>query len=202
MALRQRLLRDIAELQAKPYPNISLFPSENVTKACLILRPNGGSPLHLTVNFGAQYPLNGPTVTIQSQIDHPNIFGNYICASILNTAKGYTPAYMLKGIAIQLLSFFGSDKLEQAYGGGVADLTLYRRHNDYNTWAEYRCSECGFGVGVDPRPSSQQFEVQRSEIQEPREKSSERMAGRSTTPIRPTTCHPGRMSRNINALSS
>lgn len=157
MALRQRLLRDIAELQAKPYPNISLFPSEDITKACLILRPNGGHPLHLSVDFGSQYPLNAPTVTIQSKLDHPNIFGSYICASILNTAEGYTSAYTLKGIAIQLLSFFGSDKLEQAHG--VADLTSYRRYNDYNTWAAHLCSKCGFGVGADPGPSSQQSEV-------------------------------------------
>jgi ubiquitin-protein ligase len=194
MALHQRLLRDIAELQAKPYPNISLFPSEDVTKACLILRPNGAHPLHLSVDFGAQYPLNAPTVTIQSRLNHPNIFGSYICASILNTTEGYTSAYTLKGIAIQLLSFFGSDKLEQAGGGRVADLTSYRQHNHRNTWAEHLCSRCGFGVGVDPGPSSQQSEAQRSEIRKPREKGSERMNGLSTAPfpkLRPSACHSG-----------
>jgi ubiquitin-protein ligase len=198
MALHQRLLRDIAELQAKPYPNISLFPSEDVTKACLILRPNGGHPLHLSVDFGAQYPLNAPTVTIQSRLNHPNIFGNYICASILNTTEGYTSAYTLKGIAIQLLSFFGSDKLEQAGGDGVADLTHYRQYNGRNTWAEHLCSRCGFGVGVDPKPSGQQSEVQRSEIQKPREKSSERMISLPTAPFptpRPSARHPGAMPR-------
>ena len=198
MALHQRLLRDIAELQAKPYPNISLFPSEDVTKACLILRPNGAHPLHLSVAFGAQYPLNAPTVTIQSRLDHPNIFGSYICASILNTTEGYTSAYTLKGIAIQLLSFFGSDKLEQADGDRVADLTRYRRYHDRNTWAEYLCSKCGFGVGVDPGPSSQQSEVRGSGIREPREKSSEHVIGLPTAPfptLRPSARYPGTMPR-------
>ena len=202
MALRQRLLRDIAELQAKPYPNISLFPSEDVTKACLILRPNGGHPLHLSVDFGSEYPLNAPTVTIQSRLNHPNIFGSYICASILNTAEGYTSAYTLKGIAIQLLSFFGSDKLEQAHG--VADLTFYRRNNDHNTWAAHLCSKCGFGVGADPGPSTQQSEVQRSEIRELREEGSQRMTGLSTAPfptLRPSARHPGTMPRTLTPCS-
>ena len=198
MALHQRLLRDIAELQAKPYPNISLFPSEDVTKACLILRPNGAHPLHLSVDFGAQYPLNAPRVTIQSRLDHPNIFGSYICASILNTTEGYTSAYTLKGIAIQLLSFFSSDKLEQADGDRVADLTRYRRYHDRNTWAEHLCSKCGFGVGVDPGPSSQQSEVRESGIRKPREKSSEHVIGLPTAPfptLRPSARYPGAMPR-------
>jgi ubiquitin-protein ligase len=198
MALRQRLLRDIAELQAKPYPNISLFPSEDVTKACLILRPNGGPPLHLSVDFGSQYPLNAPTVTIQSRLNHPNIFGSYICASILNTAEGYTSAYTLKGIAIQLLSFFSSDKLEQVHSNRVADLTSYQPYNDYNTWAAHLCNKCGFGVGADPGPSGQQSDVQRSEIWELREKGSEHTTGLSTAPfptLRPNARHPRTMSR-------
>jgi ubiquitin-protein ligase len=163
MALHQRLLRDIAELQAKPYPNITLFPGEDITNACLVLRPNGGQPLHLTVDFGSEYPLCAPRVSIQSRLDHPNIFGSYICASILNTEEGYTSAYTLKGIAIQLLSFFSSDKLEQEGGFYVEDLTFYRQSNNKNTWAEYRCSKCAFGIGLDPGPSSHRSEAQTSE---------------------------------------
>lgn len=154
MALRQRLLHDIAELQAKSYPNITLFPSEDITKACLVLTPNGASALHLTIDFGSQYPLHAPTVTIESEIVHPNVFGTYICASILNTDEGYTSAYTLKGIAIQLLSFFSSDTLEQEYGGSV-DLAAYKIGigNRYRRFpfgghvGHYRCKNCGFGHG-------------------------------------------------------
>jgi ubiquitin-protein ligase len=163
MALHQRLLRDIAELQAKPYPNISLFPSDDITMACLVLRPNGGQPLHLSVDFGSEYPLYAPSVSIQSKLDHPNIFGSYICASILNTEEGYTSAYTLKGIAIQLLSFFSSDNLEQDHGHFAVDLASYRQCNTENTWAQHKCSKCGFGMGADPGPSSHQSVVERSE---------------------------------------
>lgn len=127
MALRQRLLQDIAELQANPYPNIVLcMQDDSLEKACLLLTPSGKDPLHLTIEFGDDYPLNPPRVTIQSQVDHPNVLGNYICASILNTTEGYTPAYTLKGIAIQILSFFGSDRIEQEDDGESIDLNTYK----------------------------------------------------------------------------
>ena len=125
MALQQRLLQDLAEIQRKPYPHIKLHLRDDLTKACLILSPDNIAPLHLTVNFGEQYPLTPPKITIQTHIKHPNVYHNYICASILNTSEGYTPAYTLKGIAIQLLSFFASDKIEQD-SGGVVDLQSWR----------------------------------------------------------------------------
>ncbi|KAK5072023.1 hypothetical protein LTS08_000878 [Lithohypha guttulata] len=129
MALRQRLLLDIAELKRVPYPNIEFVPHEDVTKACVILTSNGTGPLHLTVQLPHDYPLRPPRITIQTDVVHSNVFGEYICASILNTTEGYTPAYDLKGICIQMLSFFASDKLEQQYGGSV-DLTEYRALNN------------------------------------------------------------------------
>src|SRR2546421_6374802 len=110
-----------------------------------------------------EYPLQAPTVSIQSSIRHPNIFGMYICASILNTEEGYTSAYTLKGIAIQLLSFFSSDRLEQLHGLAVEDLTSYRLLDNRDTWIEHECSECGFGIGSDPGPSSDVVMVQEPE---------------------------------------
>ncbi|KAK5083326.1 hypothetical protein LTR70_008163 [Exophiala xenobiotica] len=146
MALRQRLLRDIAEMRENPYPNIKFIPYENdITKACLILTPNGEAPLHLTILFRDDYPLRPPTVKIQSYVIHPNVMGDYICASILNTTEGYTPAYTLKGICIQLLSFFGSDNIEQDYGG-TADLTRNRMSNVYQVRSLlYECKHCDIG---------------------------------------------------------
>ncbi|KAK0644179.1 hypothetical protein B0T16DRAFT_378110 [Cercophora newfieldiana] len=119
--LKRRLMQDIAELQKKPYPNIKIHVNdEDVEEICLILTPKGWPKLHMTVMFPCNYPLSAPMVKMDSDVDHPNVFGGYICASILNTREGYTPAYTLKGIAIQLLSFFGSDSVEQQYGGKVS----------------------------------------------------------------------------------
>ena len=146
MALERRLLKDIAELRADPYPNVVFHPRDNINKACLILTPHERDPLHLTVNFGNDYPLQPPQISIQSRVSHPNVFNNYICASILNTTEGYTPAYTMKGICIQLLSFFSSDRIEQEGGGRFIELKDYKERDPRSQWeSRYHCSACGFG---------------------------------------------------------
>ncbi|KAF2028868.1 hypothetical protein EK21DRAFT_68820 [Setomelanomma holmii] len=153
-ALQRRLLSDIQEIQQDPYPNVHLhFDDANFRKACLILTPEDENPLHLAIQFHQDYPLSAPTVTIQSHIMHPNVFGSYICATMLNTTEGWTPAYTLKGIVIQLLSFFCSDSLEQDHGGGEVNLAAYRRrtaeqmrrHGQHFRSDSFSCSTCGFG---------------------------------------------------------
>jgi len=113
--LRHRLLQDLAELQNKSYPNIELHLQEHdISTACLILTTEGYGAMHLTICFNDDYPLSPPTIYMDSKIVHPNIKeeGN-ICASILETMMDYTPAYTLKGIAMQLLSFFSSERIQQ-----------------------------------------------------------------------------------------
>jgi ubiquitin-protein ligase len=160
-ALHRRLLADIVEVQQDPYPNVHLsLNHEDITHACLVLTPPEEKPLHLEIKFPTDYPLRPPHVTIQSHVDHPNIFDNYICATILNADEGWTPAYTLKGILIQLLSFFSSDMIEQVDGiGEKVDLASYRAQrrasrktfrqyhangiDSDDTWA-YECYCCGF----------------------------------------------------------
>lgn len=146
-ALRQRLLQDIAELQNNPYPNIALHVhDEDINTACLVLKVEEyKQSMHLTVEFVGDYPLRAPQVRMDSKIRHPNIYGGYICASILNTDEGYTPAYTLKSIAIQLLSFFTSDKVDQMHGDGSIDLEMYReRQADVHD--SFTCGKCSFGM--------------------------------------------------------
>ena len=146
MALRRRLLHDIADFQADPYPNIRLYVrDQDMTEACLLLTPSGKKALHLTIVFGEHYPFEAPQVSIESRTAHPNVFGSCICASILDTTKDYTPAYTLKGIAIQLLTFFSGGRLEQEAGGFLIDLDEYIKANSYfYERGIYRCDKCGF----------------------------------------------------------
>lgn len=147
MALHQRLLKDIAELQNDPYPNITFRPrKEGLSEACLIFTPQDQDALHLTITFGLEYPLDAPTVSIQSRVSHPNVFDSYICALILNTTEGYTPAYTLKAICIQLLSFFTSDRIEQEDRPGHVDLKEYRERASRFAFEgrTVRCADCGF----------------------------------------------------------
>ena len=151
--LQQRLLKDIAEVCHDPYPNIHLHVDDSdINKACLILSPTYEEPLHLTIEFTSNYPITAPYVSIQSEFLHPNVYGDYICASILNTDEDWTPAYTLKAIAIQLLSFFSSENVEQIEGGEEnihdwrSSVRASRRRSLALQECEYfTCEECGFG---------------------------------------------------------
>lgn len=154
--LTSRRLKDIAELLEKPYPGIKLHVNDqNLFQACLVLSPESQRSLHCRIEFPENYPLKAPKVSIQSRVDHPNIYGGYICASILNDASAYTSAYTLKCICIQLLSFFNSDTIEQDYGD-VVDLGRFREdERQMSNWRGstrmgalhgYSCEDCGFGV--------------------------------------------------------
>ncbi|KAI1296406.1 hypothetical protein F5Y03DRAFT_410123 [Xylaria venustula] len=155
---RQRLLSDIHELVTEPYPKITLHPYErNLNYACLNLYPDNYPPLHLTLFFEYNYPMSSPTVQMDSSLQHPNVFGCRICATILDDGEDYTPAYTLKEFLIQLLSFFDSDKCDQDYGDPAEDLTQYQQSTrEFNSLymaviGTYKCSECKFGLDIGPR---------------------------------------------------
>ncbi|UPX16333.1 E2 ubiquitin-conjugating enzyme [Ascochyta rabiei] len=159
-ALHHRLLKDVADIQQDPYPNVHFqVNDQDLYNACLILTPEEYQPLHLFVEFPHDYPLKAPVVTIQSDVVHPNIYGDYICASVLNTTEGWTPAYTLKGVLIQLLSFFSSDSLEQDHSGDTVDLAEYRQRGTVRRYtrhegresSSYYCDSCGFGPEWTPK---------------------------------------------------
>ncbi|KAF7537142.1 hypothetical protein G7054_g3968 [Neopestalotiopsis clavispora] len=151
--LSQRLLQDIHELRRKPYPNIDVHINDkDLTKFCLILSPPRWDRMHLTVDRLQKFPLSPPRIRMDSRVIHPNVFGTYICASILNTSEGYTPAYTLKNIAIQILSFFASETLEQVGSGEEVDINAYRtKRNPRNLGIlgaaedNFCCDICKFG---------------------------------------------------------
>ncbi|KAI1472211.1 uncharacterized protein F4812DRAFT_407814 [Daldinia caldariorum] len=142
---RNRLMLDIKELMENPYPNIAFHISnDDLSVACLVLTPSNYKPLHLTVYFSPMYPLDPPQVKMNSDVHHPNVFNDYICATILRRTDEHTPAYTLKGIAIQLLSFFSSDTIEQDYGGVRKNLSTFRAV-DRQLIDSFTCNYCYFG---------------------------------------------------------
>ncbi|CAK7212253.1 hypothetical protein SBRCBS47491_001400 [Sporothrix bragantina] len=158
---RRRLMRDIAELCKPPcYPNIKLHPGtdgpDGVKNCCLLLttKAYGDKSLHLNVQFPANYPVEPPRISMDTPgVTHPNVFGSYICASILNTAEGYTSAYTLKSIAIQLLSFFSSDSVDQMGGGKVQLSDYLDRQKTYQQRycrevepAHWKCERCHYNT--------------------------------------------------------
>ncbi|MCO5579486.1 hypothetical protein L7F22_033341 [Adiantum nelumboides] len=136
-AALQRLQRDLSELYKEPLPGIRVYvdPS-NISHMCLILEPLEGSlhhsRLHLSVLIPSSYPHLPPKVSIDTPVvGHPNVFDSHICCDILRPQQtatplypqhsrymgGYTPAYLLKYVFLQLLTFFSAPRIEQDYGG-------------------------------------------------------------------------------------
>ncbi|KAK8102972.1 hypothetical protein PG984_016118 [Apiospora sp. TS-2023a] len=147
--MRQRLLLDIDELVRKPYPNIRLHVGDDLNQLCLILSPPGWQRMHLNIESLQKFPMRPPGIRMDTSVNHPNVFGSYICATILNNDDYYTPAYTLKGIAIQLLSFFGSDTIQQDHGE-VVGLEEYRTGSRKRSYLSpfTACERCGFKENV------------------------------------------------------
>ncbi|KAJ7819380.1 hypothetical protein B0H14DRAFT_1356882 [Mycena olivaceomarginata] len=148
--LLSRLYQDLAELHDSPYPGVSVITNDaNVRQFCLILTPPSGPWKHLSLHFDVSLPDNWPMSPpqVSSSVDgiqHPNLFGQYICCDLLKTKEqiyrgsgyngGYTPALTLRGLFLQFLTFFSSSKVEQEYGGyieiGEALEERYAREKD------------------------------------------------------------------------
>ncbi|KAF3939956.1 hypothetical protein ABW19_dt0208502 [Dactylella cylindrospora] len=125
-----RLKNDIAEFRDEPYPGVEIFvQDDSYDKICLHLIPQSGPLVGLRLHFDFELPHDWPQqppkvrCSFPSGLPHPNVFGDYICCDLLNIYadqrgyNGYTPAFTLRALCMQLLSFFSSSKVEQEYGG-------------------------------------------------------------------------------------
>ncbi|KAJ1567242.1 hypothetical protein HK405_006641 [Cladochytrium tenue] len=182
-----RLMHDIAECMRDPIDGIQLVVHDNnMRKMCAVLTPTddayAGIRLHLSVCIRDNYPASSPQAGLQISIDtpipHPNIFGSYICCSILkgrlvrNWDTGEvsgTPAYPLQTILAQLLSFFTADVVDQeTYFFSDANVVARRERPSRAVLREcvsgFSCSHCGYGpptgviracrsCGAKPRPT-------------------------------------------------
>lgn len=130
-----RLHRDLKELLDQPYPGVAVFTDDaDIRKFCLVLTPPSGPwtglSLHFDVVLPDDWPASPPSVKSSVDgIDHPNLFGSYICCDLLKPlgeiylgdgyTGGYTPALTLRGLFLQFLTFFSSTKVEQDWGGAI-----------------------------------------------------------------------------------
>ncbi|CAG8546188.1 17995_t:CDS:2, partial [Gigaspora margarita] len=161
-----RLKREIIELQNDPLKGIDVIFHDDITSMCLILTPLQGPffglRLHLSVNIPEDYPRIAPKVTIQTAVQHPNVFGygygGSICADILQVHDrsskgyngGYTPGYLLKYIFLQLLSFFSDQWIEQT--DGFLENIQVNKYLAKELVQYYSCSKCGYNEPTCAKP--------------------------------------------------
>ncbi|KAK7048440.1 ubiquitin-CONJUGAT-2 domain-containing protein [Favolaschia claudopus] len=177
-SLISRLYKDLAELHESPYPGVAIFIDDsNLRKFCLVLTPPSGPWKNLSLHFDVVLPEDWPTSPPQVSssvdgIDHPNLFGSYVCCDLLKTKEhiyrgggytgGYSPALTLRGLFLQFLTFFSSTKIDQDYGYtidvGDSAIVHYVMQLDPQHLAGHkgmhRCATC------DRRSSSGQLDLQ------------------------------------------
>lgn len=86
--LLSRLQGDLKDLLSNPYPGIDVHHDDaDIRKMCLILSPLGGPfvglRLHFKVSLPSTWPVDPPRIKSSTQLDHPNVFGSYICSDLL-----------------------------------------------------------------------------------------------------------------------
>ncbi|KAJ6508691.1 hypothetical protein C8R45DRAFT_1208321 [Mycena sanguinolenta] len=164
-SLLSRLYKDLSELHDSPYPGVAVFIDDaDVRKFCLVLTPPSGPWKNLSLHFDVVLPNNWPAAPPQISssvhgIDHPNLYGSYVCCDLLKTKEeiyrgggytgGYSPALTLRGLFLQFLTFFSSTKVDQDYGGvreiGDSVIVRYVREVNYALPGHlglHRCATC------------------------------------------------------------
>merc|ERR1719244_2442344 len=127
MAAR-RLRQDLLELQRDGICSVAALPLEkNLFEWHVNIKPvdgvYSGVYFHLIMVFPTDYPASPPVVKIKTPISHPNIFGEWLCLSMIkkHTAtvpyEGWSGAYSVSSILMQLQSFLFAEKIDQDYGG-------------------------------------------------------------------------------------
>ena len=126
----KRLLRDWEEVRSNPLPTISAAPLQDDLQEwhcnlCPSDGPYAGATFHLELHFPSNYPLQPPVVKLRCRtLKHPNVFGFGICLDMLNGGEratsssysGWSSAYTVHSILLQLQSFLFGESVEQGHG--------------------------------------------------------------------------------------
>merc|ERR1719273_1251232 len=123
----RRLKRDLIELQRAGIQSIAAHPIDgDIFEWHVNIKPTdgvySGVYFHLIMRFPHNYPAKPPTVKICTPIRHPNIFGSWLCLSMIRPHtstvpyEGWSSAYSATSVCLQLQSFLFADKIDQDGG--------------------------------------------------------------------------------------
>ncbi|KAI8617573.1 hypothetical protein BC830DRAFT_1112922 [Chytriomyces sp. MP71] len=151
--MNRRIITELQELalassSETALPGITIHSkSSNMTNFCAHMTPQegiyAGLPLHATVTLPAGYPQTSPNVVLDTLIRHPN---GSLFRDQQGRVSGYSPAYSLSAVLMQLLSFFSAKRIDQDYGE-TYEVTFDEseaRRDAICHISEYHCKQCGF----------------------------------------------------------
>lgn len=119
----RRLMMDLQEIKRYPLRTVIAKPLEKdlFEWHCNVQAPEtspyAGITFHLVLQFPFSYPFHPPTLYFCSFIEHPHVFGSWVCLDLLQEGQwssqvemdkpytGWTYAYTVHSILLQLQSF-------------------------------------------------------------------------------------------------
>mmetsp|Transcript_36208 Transcript_36208/g.67198 ORF Transcript_36208/g.67198 Transcript_36208/m.67198 type:complete len:705 (-) Transcript_36208:1464-3578(-) len=132
----KRLLKDWKELEHSKEEDflstVSALPTSNIFVWHCNLRPDygqyAGTIFHLILRFPESYPHDPPDVELCTWISHPNVYnwrtqGYSLCLDMIQKwytgtpYTGWTSAYSILGLLLQIQSFLFAEYIPQNYGG-------------------------------------------------------------------------------------
>ena len=133
-----RLARDLREVQSSELRSIAAEPVADDIRIWRVslTAPDGpykGVPFHMVMNFPDDYPAKPPRVQLCTGLPHPNVFEGYdfsagrhepgwwLCLNMLRDSSmgsysGWSGAYSVLSILVQLQSFLFAENIDQDYG--------------------------------------------------------------------------------------
>merc|ERR1719242_758967 len=165
----QRLRRDFIDLQSANLSSIAARPlDDNLFEWHVNIRPRygpySGVYIHLILQFPKNYPVKPPTVKLCTTIKHPNVFGEFICLSMLRPEssnipyEGWSGAYSVTSILMQLQSLLFAENIDQ--DGGYQIKATHSRdsvQNGIRNCLYFRCKTCSHSHST-PCPAIQRLD--------------------------------------------
>lgn len=165
---RHRLERDLREILLEPLGTVAARPLENDlfewhANICPSDGPLAGVVFHLVLRFPEDYPTTPPKLRFPGRaipaFHHPNVFSDsFVCLDMLSASGGgcyggWSSAYTVQSILLQLQSFLLEDRIPQE-GGAVYHLprAAHTLRQIREQAAQHVCLACGHR-GTDPRPA-------------------------------------------------
>ncbi|KAK3262957.1 hypothetical protein CYMTET_28216 [Cymbomonas tetramitiformis] len=147
----RRLLRDLHELAQEPLPGVTITVTEtNIFCMIVTLTPQEG-PLHgqsfdMELRFPCKYPAEPPNLRLLTDdlSGHPNVYGRWVCLNMLRgghirgfdtVSSGWSPAYSLSSILMQLQSFLFAENVPQDDGDTAENLLVMQVPKRVSTFA-------------------------------------------------------------------
>ncbi|CAB9512106.1 conjugating enzyme E2 [Seminavis robusta] len=138
----RRLYKDWKEieLEKQSLATVSALPTSNLFEWHCNLRPDygpyTGTVFHLVLRFPPKYPHEPPDVELCSWLSHPNVWnwrasGYALCLDMIQKYytstpyTGWTSAYSVLSLLLQLQSFLFADNIDQDYGGTAKSITEF-----------------------------------------------------------------------------